>query len=87
MESTAGGMESAEGGMESFQRNVWNQERRETEKCSLSADAMPDEVGIPYTLKRDAIPSPSVLDKNNGFLKSRYFLVDHQGLEPWTDRL
>ena len=31
-----------------------------------AADAMPDEVGIPYTLTRDSIPSPSVLDKNNG---------------------
>jgi hypothetical protein len=36
------------------------------DEYSLTADTMPAEGGIPYTLKRDSIPSPSVLDKNNG---------------------
>ena len=120
------------------------------EECSLSADAMPDGVGIPCTLKHDSMPSPSVLDKNNlnrkfdlgyfwwsikdfaignisrlaayerarralrrecelfSWLRLRkqgrvgldapprkqkatllggVFVVEHQGLEPWTDRL
>ena len=41
--------------------------------CSLVADAMPDRVGIPCTLKRDSMPSPSVLDKNNGFVAKPLF--------------
>ena len=53
-------------------QTVWNQDAGKDE-CNLTVDAMPDKVGIPYTLKRDAIPSPSVLDKNNGFFEPLFF--------------
>jgi hypothetical protein len=42
--------------MELTRSVVWNQDAGKDE-YSLMADAMPDEVGIPYTLTRDAIPS------------------------------
>ena len=56
-------MELARSAVWNPSKTVWNQDRREGKEYSLTADAMPDGVGIPYTLKRDAIPSPSVLDK------------------------
>jgi len=42
-------------------KTVWHQGRREN--TAQGADAMPDRVAIPYTLKRDAMPTPSGLDK------------------------
>jgi hypothetical protein len=35
---------------------VWNQDAGKDE-CNLTVDAIPDRVGIPYTLKHDAIPN------------------------------
>ena len=58
------------------------------EKYSFAADAIHGRAAMPCNAKGvDSIPSPSVLDKNNGFLKSRYFLVEHRGLEPLTPTL
>ena len=35
-------------------QTVWNQDAGKDE-CNLTVDAIPDKVGIPYALKRDAI--------------------------------
>ena len=55
--------------MESSRSDVWNQDRRGEKECSLSADAMPDRVGIPYTLKRDDMPLLSQWIKKDIFSK------------------
>ena len=47
---------------------VWNQDRRGS-GYSLAADAMRGRAAMPYNASGvDSIPSPSVLDKNNGFV-------------------
>ena len=71
-------MESTAGGMESFQRNVWNQERRGTGEYSLTADAMRGRAAIPCNSLCELMPCQALRSwiKNNGFKRSRYFLVE-----------
>ena len=54
---------------------------KEYGECSQTADAIHGQAVVPYNAKGvDSIPSPSVLDKNNGFQRSRYFLVTRTGI-------
>ena len=66
-------------------KTVWHQGRREN--TAQGADAMPDRVGIPYTLKRDAMPTPSGLDKKRHRYCDGVFLVDPRGIEPLSENL
>ena len=60
-------MESTEGGMESRPKGGEG-------RCSLTADAIRGQAAIPYNaFGVDAIPSPSVLDKNNGSRRAVIF--------------
>ena len=61
--------------------------KAEGENTAQGADAMPDRVGIPYTLKRDAMPTPSGLDKKRHRSSDGVFLVDPRGIEPLSENL
>ena len=71
-------MESVIDGMESRTKGK--------EKYSLTTDAIRGKAAIPYTLKRDAIPSPSVLDKKSKSIDLD-FLVELTGVEPVSKNL
>ena len=59
--------------------------RPKTKRCKLSLDAMRmNRNYIQFALRIDALPSPSGLNKNNGFVMKPLFLVETSGLEPLT---